>query len=112
MLPCLEVQIVIDANNRAHISSGSSGFVSFLKQPTGMKLPIRCWFHTHPFGRAYFSQTDWTTVNTWKPKMDCAYVIGGENHYGSWANVRPNELEIKQKDGSWTVQNFDNEEEE
>lgn len=104
MLPNLEVQIVIDANNRAHIASGSSGFVSFLKQPKGLTLPVRCWYHTHPFGSAYFSGTDWGTVIPWTPRMECAYVVGGEDHYGYWSNVRPNELEIKKKDGSWSIQ--------
>ena len=75
MLPNLEVQIVIDGENKAHISSGSAGYVSFLKNPVGLKLPIKCWFHTHPFGSAYFSGTDWGTVIPWTPLMKCAYVV-------------------------------------
>ena len=59
ILPHLEVQVVIDDNDNCFVSSGSTGFVSFMQQPTGMKLPIKCWIHTHPFGKAYFSGTDW-----------------------------------------------------
>ena len=104
VLPGLEVQVVIDSNNRAHISSGSAGYVSFLKEPKKMKLPVKCWFHTHPFGSAYFSGTDWNTVNTWLPLMEKAYVIGGDNHYGFWSQTKPNELEIKEKDGTYRIQ--------
>ena len=104
MLPNLEVQIVIDGENKAHISSGSAGYVSFLKNPVGLKLPIKCWFHTHPFGSAYFSGTDWGTVIPWTPLMKCAYVVGGEDHYGYWSNVSPDTLEIKMKDGNWKIQ--------
>jgi len=104
MLPHLEVQVVIDANNRAHISSGSAGYVSFLKEPKKMKLPVKCWFHTHPFGSAYFSGTDWNTVNTWNLVMEKAYVIGGDEHYGFWENTKPNELEIREKDGTYRIQ--------
>tara|TARA_R100001377_G_scaffold84590_2_gene68499 strand:+ start:214 stop:774 length:561 start_codon:yes stop_codon:yes gene_type:complete len=107
MLPNLEVQVVIDGNNRAHISSGSSGYVSFLKNPIGMKLPIKCWFHTHPFGAAYFSGVDWGTVIPWTPRMETAYVIGGEDHYGFWINTKPTELEIKLKDGTYKIQHRD-----
>jgi len=113
MLPNLEVQVVIDANNRAHISSGSAGYVSFLKEPKKMKLPVKCWFHTHPFGSAYFSGTDWNTVNTWNLVMEKAYVIGGDEHYGFWENTKPNELEIREKDGTYrTQQQIKGEEEE
>ena len=38
----LEVQVVIDDNDNCFVSSG------FMQQPTGMKLPIKCWIHTHP----------------------------------------------------------------
>tara|TARA_R110000751_G_scaffold84297_3_gene168751 strand:- start:2272 stop:2841 length:570 start_codon:yes stop_codon:yes gene_type:complete len=113
MLPGLEVQVVIDSNNRAHISSGSAGYVSFLKEPKKMKLPVKCWFHTHPFGSAYFSGTDWNTVNTWNLVMEKAYVIGGDEHYGFWENTKPNELEIREKDGTYrTQQQIKGEEEE
>jgi hypothetical protein len=74
-----EVQIVIDSNDNIYMSVGTSGFVSFENQEeglTGMKLPIKCWIHTHPFGLAYFSDTDWTTINTWKGILDSAIVLG------------------------------------
>ena len=58
ILPNLEVQVVIDDNDNCFVSSGSSGFVSFMQEPAGLKLPIKCWIHTHPFGSAYFSGTD------------------------------------------------------
>ena len=64
ILPALEVQVVIDGNNNCHVTTGSSGYVEFgMKPPVGMKLPIRCWIHTHPFGSAYFSGVDWNTGN-------------------------------------------------
>ena len=112
MLPNLEVQVVIDANNRAHISSGTSGYVSFPMPPKGMELPMKCWFHTHPFGSAYFSGTDWNTVNIFHTVMETAYVIGGDEHYGFWTNAKRNLLEIKEKDGSYRMQTQTGSEEE
>jgi hypothetical protein len=92
ILPALEIQVVIDSNNKCHVSTG---YVDFTINPIGMKLPIRCWIHTHPFGSAYFSGTDWKTVNTWQPLMHTAYVLGAsEGHYGYWTNKKPFELEI------------------
>ena len=61
-----------------------------------MKLPIKCWIHTHPFGRAYFSGIDWTTVSTWKTHMKEAYVLGGEEHFGFWQNTDPDNLFIQE----------------
>lgn len=100
ILPALEVQVVIDSNNNCHVSTGSSGFVSFTTSPVGLKLPVRCWIHTHPFGSAYFSGTDWSTVNAWLPLMDTAYVLGGEHHYGFWEQSKPNELIITTRDNN------------
>jgi hypothetical protein len=77
-----EVQVVVDSKDRLHISVGTPGFVWFQDMPVGMSLPIRCWIHTHPFGRAYFSGTDWSTIKTWKPVMETAIVLG-DNQY--WA---------------------------
>jgi len=94
ILPKLEVQVVIDSNNKCHVSTGSAGFVSFTTNPVGLKLPVRCWIHTHPFASAYFSGTDWATVNTWEPLMETAYVLGGAGHYGFWEQSKPYELEI------------------
>ena len=105
LLPALEVQVVIDGNNNCHVTTGSAGYVEFgMKPPVGMKLPIRCWIHTHPFGSAYFSGVDWNTVNTWKNLMQEAYVLGGVEHYGYWTNEKPNLLMIKDEDNSWRTQ--------
>ena len=104
ILPKLEVQVVIDSNDAIHISSGSAGYVDFQISPIGMKLPIKCWIHTHPFGSAYFSGTDWKTVNTWLPVMEEAYVLGGEEHYGHWVQERPNDLVILMKSGEYSTQ--------
>ena len=105
ILPALEVQVVIDGNNICHVTTGSAGYVEFgMKPPVGMKLPIKCWIHTHPFGSAYFSGVDWKTVNTWQNLMQEAYVLGGVEHYGYWNNKEPNLLAIKDEDNSWRTQ--------
>jgi len=94
-LPNLEVQVVIDGKNNCFVSTGSPGFVDFFEPPVGMTLPIRCWIHTHPFGAAYFSGTDIRTVSFWEQNMECAYVLGGDGHYGFWQNsFSPKALEI------------------
>ena len=77
-----EVQVVVDNMNRLFISFGTPGFVDFTEMPVGMSLPLKCWIHTHPFGRAYFSHTDWTTIKTWESVMETAIVLG-DNQY--WA---------------------------
>jgi hypothetical protein len=41
-----------------------------------LKLPMKCWIHTHPFGEAYFSGTDQKTINTWRMFLEDAIVIG------------------------------------
>ena len=79
----LEVQVVIDSNDAIHISSGSAGYVYFQIDPVGMKLPIKCWIHTHPFGSAYFSGTDIRTVRTFEPVMERATVLGF-NQIATW----------------------------
>tara|TARA_R110001583_G_scaffold34257_5_gene115247 strand:- start:879 stop:1364 length:486 start_codon:yes stop_codon:yes gene_type:complete len=94
ILPNLEVQVVIDSNDAIHISSGSSGYVDFTIDPVGMKLPIKTWIHTHPFGSAYFSGTDIRTVRVWEPLMKTAHVLGGDGHYGSWFQEESNQLKI------------------
>ena len=114
ILPHLEVQVVIDAKNDCYVSTGSAGFVDFSSIPKGMKMPVRCWIHTHPFGRAYFSGTDIRTVSIWKPLMQSAYVLGGEGHYGFWQNSKPNELDIYVNNGyeeTQTWNQYGNEEE-
>jgi len=79
-----EIQVVVDSHYNLFINVGSPGFVDFTSesQVEGMKLPIKCWIHTHPFGNAYFSHTDWKTLDTWEPMMDNAIVLG-DNQY--WA---------------------------
>ena len=74
-----EVQVVIDKTHTLFISVGSPGFVSFDGQESalnGMKLPLKEWIHTHPFGQAYFSSTDKSTVAVWNTKLDSATVLG------------------------------------
>tara|TARA_R110001592_G_scaffold155699_1_gene385687 strand:+ start:482 stop:1000 length:519 start_codon:yes stop_codon:yes gene_type:complete len=75
-----EIQVVIDNEKNLHISFGSASFVSFDEEPTGLKLPIKCWIHTHPFGQAYFSGTDKKTIDTWRPMMRTAIVLGDNEH--------------------------------
>jgi len=94
ILPKLEVQVIIDSNDKIFVSTGTAGYVDFKIDPVGMKLPIKCWIHTHPFGRAYFSGTDIRTVSIWEPLMKEAYVLGGEGHYGYWSQEAPTELQI------------------
>ena len=93
----LEVQVVVDGKDNLHISFGTAGFVSFKVDPVGMTLPIKCWIHTHPFGAAYFSGTDWNTVGKWEPLMHNAIVLGGIGHYGIWNNKHPKQLDIYRK---------------
>ncbi len=79
-----EVQVIVDANENTFCSVGSVSFVSFegqedvLTKGNRMTLPLKCWLHTHPFGRAYFSGTDQRTVNTWRLFLEDAIVIGFE----------------------------------
>ena len=86
ILPHLEVQVVIDDNNKLFISSGSPSYVDFQINPVGMKLPIKCWIHTHPFGQAYWSGIDWRTIDTWRPMMKKAIVLGNDQR-GIWYNT-------------------------
>lgn len=100
ILPHLEVQAIVDSDHKLFVSTGTPGYVDFSgihpAMLEGMKLPILCWIHTHPFGSAYFSATDWKTINTWKPLMKTAYVLGGpkETHYGYWFQSMPDRLLI------------------
>lgn len=102
ILPGLEVQAVIDDNEEIFVSTGTAGYVDYLTiDPStlvGMKLPIQCWIHTHPFGSAYFSGTDWRTISIWGENMECAYVLGSDmttkGHYGYWSKYEKNVLNI------------------
>ena len=81
-----EIQVVIDSNDNMYCSEGNPGLVWFNqddKSIFGMKLPIKVWIHTHPFGQAFFSGTDWRTINTWRPMMEHAIVVG-DNEYFSY----------------------------
>ena len=74
-----EVQVIIDSKDDVYVSVGTFGFVSFKDQEEqlgGMKLPLKCWIHTHPFGQAFFSGTDWRTINSWRGMMESATVLG------------------------------------
>mgnify|MGYP001417384635 CR=1 FL=1 len=79
-----EIQVIIDSRGNAYCSVGTPSFVSFegqeeeLTRGQRMKLPIKCWIHTHPFGEAYFSGTDQNTINTWKLHLQDAIVIGNK----------------------------------
>jgi len=84
-----EVQVVIDRDGKCFITYGTPSFVDFQGQvPAGMKMPVWCWIHTHPFGKAYFSGTDWTTINTWKLLMEHAVVLGGDERM-YWYKTKP-----------------------
>lgn len=107
ILPNLEVQVVIDSNNKCHVSTGSAGYVDFQINPIGMKLPIRCWIHTHPFGQAYFSGTDIRTVSIWEQIMETAYVLGGKGHYGFWTKSSPKYLDIYENNSHVKTQTWD-----
>jgi|21_taG_2_1085346.scaffolds.fasta_scaffold02529_11 proteasome lid subunit RPN8/RPN11 len=86
VLEGMEVQVVIDDKDDLYISSGTPAFVSFqghedeLTNGEPMRIPIKSWIHTHPFGEAYLSSTDWRTVNTWNTMMKSAIVLG-DNQY-------------------------------
>jgi hypothetical protein len=71
-----EIQVVVDSNNELFMDFGTPGFVEFNKVPIGMTIPIKCWIHTHPFGSAYFSSTDWMTIRNWQLIMTEAIVLG------------------------------------
>ena len=97
-----EVQVVIDSRMNLFISAGDPGFVWFKDSPktkngVPMKLPIECWIHTHPFGRAYFSGTDWNTIRTWEPVMNSAIVLGDEESM-EWIKGQPQTVFYKKVD--------------
>jgi hypothetical protein len=79
VLPGLEVSVIVDRDNNLFCSYGSPGYVDYSVPPKGMKIPIKCWIHTHPFGKAYWSSTDWNTIHIWKSIMEYAIVLGGDN---------------------------------
>ena len=76
-----EVSVVVDRDNQLFISRGTRSFVDYKNESVkGMKIPLKCWIHTHPFGLAYFSGTDWRTIRNWQLVMEEAIVIGDNEH--------------------------------
>ena len=76
-----EIQIVIDADGKIFMDVGTPGYVDFSFDPVGLKLPIMCWIHTHPMGSAFFSTTDWKTLNSWNTIMESAIVLGNNEFW-------------------------------
>ena len=75
----LEVSVIVDANDKLFMNSGSPGLVDYGGvMVSGMKLPLKCWIHTHPFGVAFWSGTDRRTLRTWRPILKEAIVLGDE----------------------------------
>ena len=86
-----EVSVIVDKENKLFISKGSRSFVDYKDESVkGMKIPLKCWIHTHPFGLAYFSETDWFTINTQKPILDSAIVLG-DNQKMKWYKLNGRE---------------------
>tara|TARA_R100001015_G_C4549339_1_gene111550 strand:- start:159 stop:737 length:579 start_codon:yes stop_codon:yes gene_type:complete len=84
ILDCLEVSVIIDRDEKLFISKGTSSFVDYKNESVkGMTIPIKCWIHTHPFGKAYFSSTDWNTLKIQRPILDSAIVLGN-GEYCTW----------------------------
>lgn len=84
-LPELEVSVIVDSHLNLFISKGTGSFVDYESENvTGMRLPLLCWIHTHPFGKAYFSGTDWNTIRTQKPILESAIVLGDMERMKWW----------------------------
>ena len=72
-----EVSVIVDRDSKLFISKGTRSFVDYEDENVaGMTIPLKCWIHTHPFGAAYFSDTDWRTINIQKPILESAIVLG------------------------------------
>lgn len=92
ILPGLEVSVVIDRDDKLFISKGTASFVDYKDESVkGMKIPMKCWIHTHPFGKAYFSSTDWNTLNIQRPILESAVVLGNEE-YCTWEKDNENQI--------------------
>jgi len=82
----IEVMVIIDNKDDLYISSGTPSLVSFkdhedeLINGNKMELPIKCCIHTHPSGKAYFSERDWMTINAWKSVMNSCIVLGNNEY--------------------------------
>jgi|TARA_B100000085_G_C18510717_1_gene499491 hypothetical protein len=80
-----EVSVIVDSNDNLFISKGTRSFVDYEDESVvGMRIPLKCWIHTHPFGAAYFSDTDWNTINTQLPILNSAIVIGDKERMKWW----------------------------
>tara|TARA_B100001250_G_C19816540_1_gene798736 strand:+ start:6410 stop:6913 length:504 start_codon:yes stop_codon:yes gene_type:complete len=86
LLEKIEVMVIVDNRDNLYISSGTPSLVSFkdhedeLEIGDKMQLPLKCCIHTHPSGKAYFSDTDWNTINIWKSDIESCIVLG-KNEY-------------------------------
>lgn len=91
----LEVSVIVDANNKLFMNSGSPGLVDYGGvMVKGMKLPIKSWIHTHPFGVAFWSGTDRRTLRTWRPILKEAIVLG-KNERLIWKKLHDTETMTK-----------------
>lgn len=80
-----EVSVIVDRDNKLFISKGTSSFVDYKNESVkGLKIPMKCWIHTHPFGKAYFSGTDWDTINNQYPILESAIVLGNMERMKWW----------------------------
>tara|TARA_R110000744_G_scaffold51033_3_gene110119 strand:+ start:1908 stop:2444 length:537 start_codon:yes stop_codon:yes gene_type:complete len=88
-----EVSVIVDRDNQLFISKGTRSFVDYESESVkGMKIPLRCWIHTHPFGQAYFSGTDWMTINNQKPILESAIVLGDRQKMKWWKQYGKEQL--------------------
>lgn len=91
----LEVSVIIDRDGKLFMNSGSPGYVEYGGvNVAGMKIPIRCWIHTHPFGQAFWSGTDTNTLRNWRPILEQAIVIGNQE-YLQWDKLEKKEVMTK-----------------
>jgi len=70
-----EVSILIDADNRIWVDWGTKGEVH-LHPPAGSRLPYKLWVHTHPRGKAYWSDTDKNSLAIASTILEKALVLG------------------------------------
>ena len=95
ILPGLEISVIIDRDGSLFMNSGSPGYVDYGGvMVAGMKIPIKCWIHTHPFGSAFWSGTDTNTLRNWRPILDQAIVIGNQE-YLKWDKLEDKEVMTK-----------------
>tara|TARA_R110001592_G_scaffold35695_5_gene121221 strand:- start:776 stop:1447 length:672 start_codon:yes stop_codon:yes gene_type:complete len=91
----LEISVIIDRDGKLFMNSGSPGYVEYGGvNVAGMKIPLRCWIHTHPFGQAFWSGTDTNTLRNWRPILEQAIVIGNQE-YLQWDKLEKKEVMTK-----------------